>query len=211
MTQSAPAFSQISQSFFFNSSLADQCHRRQIVVLQNDFHFRAVSVGLIANRLDVLGDVSQSPLSALPRLITISISAAPSRHASSVSYRFDSVHELPCGNPMTAPTSTSLPSKPLRGLLHGVRLDANRSHVVPGSESTALFQLLIRHRGMQKRVIDHLGHFFVTVLHEKVLSAVCVQFGSFRGSKASRTTARVSSAPLPIHSMRNLPRAGVAD
>src|SRR5208283_3679473 len=78
----------------------------EIIVLKNHLHFRAMAVGLVADPFPFLFDISQSPLNALPTLMTMSISAAPSRHASSVSYCLDSVQLLPCGKPMTAPTST---------------------------------------------------------------------------------------------------------
>ena len=42
-------------------------------------------------------------------LMTMSISTAPSRQASPVSWRLASVALLPCGKPMTAPTRTPLP------------------------------------------------------------------------------------------------------
>jgi hypothetical protein len=55
--------------------------------------------------------------------------------------------------------------KKFHGALDGIRFDANRGHAVLRGQLAAVLQLLIRHRRLQERVVNHFGKFVVSVFH----------------------------------------------
>jgi hypothetical protein len=77
-----------------------------------------------------------------------------------ISTRSCSVAPLPWENPMTAPTSTRRCPEPFGCTFHGVGLDADRRDAITGCDPAAGVHLLVRHRRVQERVIDHLGKLF---------------------------------------------------
>ncbi len=52
-----------------------------------------------------------------------------------------------------------------RRALHGVGFDANGRHAVFRGQLATVLQLLIGHCGVQERVVDHFGKFFVRIFH----------------------------------------------
>ena len=52
---------------------------------------------------------------------------------------------------------------------HGVWFNADGSDAVFCGKPATVFEFLVRHGGMQERVVDHFGQFFVRVFHNGVV------------------------------------------
>ena len=95
----------------------------------------------------------------------------------------------------------------LDSALDRVGLDADRGDVVLGCELAAFLKVLVCHRGMQQRVVDHLGQFFVRVLHGQGSFPVTANSGrlKFNESFASTPPATAPRIPANTHPSRACP------
>ena len=137
----------------------------QEIVLENHLHLGSVLVGLVAARLDVLLDVfpvAAEGLAEVDHHVDL-VGSVPAGQFGLVSLGLGA--GVAMGKPDDAPYVDPATIQQFLGPLDGVGLDAYGGGLVLGGEAATVFQVLVRHRRVQERVIDHLGEFVVAVFH----------------------------------------------
>ena len=139
----------------------------QVVILEDDLHLRPMLGGLVAHGLYVALDVV--PVTA-ERLAEVDDHVDLGRAVAAgqlglVTLRLGGAVAMRKADDRADEHAGA--AQQLRRALHRVRFDAHGSHAAFRGEPAAILQLLIRHRGMQERVVDHLCELLVGVFHGK--------------------------------------------
>jgi hypothetical protein len=137
----------------------------EIIVLENDFCLRAARVRLVAHGFDVSLDVI--PVAAQgPAEVDDHINLDGAVFAGQfgfVAFGFGGAVAVRKADDATRQDACAF--EQFRGALDGLRFDADRSHSIFRRQPAAVLQLLIRHRRMEERMVNHFGELFVSVFH----------------------------------------------